>query len=241
MAANEGTERQRARRARILQCARELVTAVGYEGLTMRELAHCAKVSPTTLYNLYKNKDELLFAAVGDFMSGNYRQARGLAPEAGYEQLVKVVEVMAEQVVATPEYAEAIAKSLFQATPDHPLSKLLVDRASQQCLPSLQAMAATRQLRPEVHQPRIAHLLVNGSWGCIFGWLKGVVALPDLRRELRDLRLAILISATKGSARQAMEAWLLREPEPLPKPTPLGQVTKQHRPEQIKAVRRRAR
>lgn len=216
MAANEGTERQRARRARILQCTRELVAAVGYDGLTMRELAQCAEVSPTTLYNLYTNKDELLFAAVGEFMAVSYRQARSLAPERGYEQLVRVVEVMGEQVAATPEYAEAIAKGLFQAAPDNPLSQLLVARESRQCLPSLQAMAEARQLNPEIDQARIARLLVNGSWGCIFGWLKGVVPLAAVRREMRDLRLAILISASKGSARKHMEGWLLRDPEPLP-------------------------
>lgn len=229
MAANEGTERQRARRARILQCTRDLVTAVGYDGLTMRELANCAKVSPTTLYNLYTNKDELLYAAVGEFMSDSYRHACSIAPHAGYEQLVRVAEVMGEQVMETPEYAEAIAKGLFQAAPENPLSQLLVARASRQCLPSLQAMEAGRQLRPGVDQERIAHLIVNGSWGCVFGWLKGVVPLAKLRREMRDLRLAILLSVAKGKARKHMESWLLQDPEPLPKAENLGSDQREER------------
>ncbi|MCC5885111.1 MAG: TetR/AcrR family transcriptional regulator [Gammaproteobacteria bacterium] len=210
-----GTERQRARRDRILQATRELVTSVGYEGLTMRELAARAQVSPTTLYNLYTNKDELLFAAVGDHMSGSLQEARALAPDPGYEQLVRIVEVLGVQVQATPEYAEAIAKALFQAGPEDALTRLLVLRTSQQCLPSLQAMADAGQLRPGVKHDRTAHLLVDASWGCMFGWLKGMVPLADLRRELRDLRLSILMSVAEGEARRHMEEWLDSEPENL--------------------------
>lgn len=215
MPANEGTERQRARRDRILEATRELVTSVGYEGLTMRELATRAKVSPTTLYNLYVNKDELLFAAVGDHMSGSLQEARALAPDPGYEQLVRIVEVLGVQVQATPAYAEAIAKALFQAAPHDALTRLLVLRTSQHCLPSFQAMESARQLRRGVDHTRTAHLLVNASWGCMLGWLKGMVPLADLRRELRDLRLGILMSVASGAARNHMQDWIETEPENL--------------------------
>ncbi|MCC5871413.1 MAG: TetR/AcrR family transcriptional regulator [Gammaproteobacteria bacterium] len=215
MPITNGTERQRARRERILEATRELVTNVGYEGLTMRELAARANVSPTTLYNLYVNKDELLFAAVGDHMSGSLQQARSLAPNRGYEQLVRIVEVLAIQVQTTPEYAEAIAKALFQAAPDSALAQLLVVRTNLQCLPSLQAMQEARQLRPGVEHERVAHLLVNASWGCMLGWLKGLVPLADLRREQRDIRLSILMSISRGAARRHMEEWLDSEPDSL--------------------------
>lgn len=211
----EGTERQRARRARILEATRELVTTVGYEGLTMRELAARANVSPTTLYNLFSNKDELLFAAVGERLWGSLVEIRDLAPEPGYIELVRTVEVLALHVEAEPAYAEAIAKALFQAGPEDALTRLLVQRTAQRCIPSLERMLALRQLRPEVDLERTAHLLVDGSWGCVFGWLKGLVPLTDLRRELRDLRLSILISVARGSARREMEAWLAAELDPI--------------------------
>lgn len=213
MPQNEGTPRQRARRARILEATRQLVTAVGYEGLTMRELAARAEVSPTTLYNLYSNKDELLFAAVGDRLAGSTIEVRELAPEPGYAQLVRTVEVLALHVAEAPPYAEAIAKALFQAGPDDPLTQLLVVRTCLRCRPSLQAMQSKRQLREGVDLERTAHLLVEASWGGMFGWMKGLVSLASLRRELRDMRLALLISVSRGAARREMEAWLESEPD----------------------------
>ena len=56
----ELTPRQESRRHRILLVAREMVADHGYEGMVMSEVAERADVSPTTLYNLYNTKDELL-------------------------------------------------------------------------------------------------------------------------------------------------------------------------------------
>ena len=53
------TPRQRERRARILRTARELINEAGYAGMTTRELAARAKVSATTLFNLYNTKEDV--------------------------------------------------------------------------------------------------------------------------------------------------------------------------------------
>ena len=54
------TPRQEDRRDRILGVARQMVADYGYGGMVMSEVAERAEVSPTTLYNLYNTKDELL-------------------------------------------------------------------------------------------------------------------------------------------------------------------------------------
>ena len=64
------TPRQRERRARILQTARELIDESGYAGMTTRELAARAGVSATTLFNLYNTKEELLLAALRQQLDG---------------------------------------------------------------------------------------------------------------------------------------------------------------------------
>ena len=60
----ELTPRQESRRHRILKVTREMVADHGYEGMVMSEVAERADVSPTTLYNLYNTKDELLLEAL---------------------------------------------------------------------------------------------------------------------------------------------------------------------------------
>ena len=56
--------RQLERQANILATTREMLAEVGYSATTMRGLAQRANVAPGTLYNLYKSKDALVFAAV---------------------------------------------------------------------------------------------------------------------------------------------------------------------------------
>ncbi|MGH9362599.1 MAG: TetR/AcrR family transcriptional regulator, partial [Thermoanaerobaculia bacterium] len=53
-------EHKAERRARILAAARELIAERGYEGLTMRDLAHASRVSVPTLYNLFGGKQAIL-------------------------------------------------------------------------------------------------------------------------------------------------------------------------------------
>ena len=58
------TPRQEGRRHRILSAARDMLSEYGYEGTVMSKVAQRAGVSPTTLYNLYNTKDELLLEAL---------------------------------------------------------------------------------------------------------------------------------------------------------------------------------
>ena len=58
-------EREEVRR-KILDAARELFTAEGYERVTMRRIAEAIEYSPTTIYNHFQDKDDLLQALCED-------------------------------------------------------------------------------------------------------------------------------------------------------------------------------
>jgi AcrR family transcriptional regulator len=66
------TSRQQGRRHRILSAARQMLTEAGYEGTVMSKVAERTDVSPTTLYNLYNTKDELLLEALANTMAGAF-------------------------------------------------------------------------------------------------------------------------------------------------------------------------
>ena len=74
------TPLQRARRERILTTTRDQLSLLGYDGINMRNLAAAAEVSPTTLYNLYENKDVLVLSALEDQLS---RMGRSLVMKPG--------------------------------------------------------------------------------------------------------------------------------------------------------------
>jgi AcrR family transcriptional regulator len=61
-------EREEVRR-KILDAARELFTAEGYERVTMRRIAEAIEYSPTAIYNHFQDKDSLLNALCEDEFS----------------------------------------------------------------------------------------------------------------------------------------------------------------------------
>jgi AcrR family transcriptional regulator len=60
--------RQQERQQRILTVVREQITAVGYDGINVRDVAAASGVALKTLYNLYGSKDELLLASVAELL-----------------------------------------------------------------------------------------------------------------------------------------------------------------------------
>jgi AcrR family transcriptional regulator len=61
MGSKERRERERDEvRNRILDAARELFATFGYEGVSMRKIAEKIEYSPTTIYQHFKDKDELV-------------------------------------------------------------------------------------------------------------------------------------------------------------------------------------
>jgi AcrR family transcriptional regulator len=68
-------------RQKILDTARELFIAHGYEGVTLRKIANAIEYSPGTIYGYFKDKDELMRAlCVADFESFERSFPRTLEP-----------------------------------------------------------------------------------------------------------------------------------------------------------------
>lgn len=55
-------------RAQILYAAERLFIQYGYHGLSMRQIAEAVGVSKAALYYHFKDKEELLFAILGDYL-----------------------------------------------------------------------------------------------------------------------------------------------------------------------------
>jgi len=116
---------QQQRRDRILSGARQQLSKHGYEGLNMRDLAVVAEVSTSTLYNLYQGKDALILAALEDLLA-EINTTVVSTGVTGLDRSLKRIEVIADQIVETPKYAEAMGKMLFNAEPSHPIVQALI-------------------------------------------------------------------------------------------------------------------
>lgn len=196
------SERQQQRQVSILEAARSALTEKGYDGVTMNELAERAGVVRKTLYNLYGSKDDLLLAAISEVIDG-YR-GEALSAERGIASIVASRMAGARQVVATPEYAEAMARALMQAEAGHALVKILLKNAVADHVVDLDAAQADGELEPYVDVPQLAEQIVGQSWGVLLLWIKGLVPLDEFEARSVDGLLLLLLAVTRGPRRGAL-------------------------------------
>jgi AcrR family transcriptional regulator len=186
------TPQQSQRRLDILDTVRDQLSRTGYEGLSMREVAAGAGVSPTTLYNIFENKDGLILAALQDQLTRIGTEVAA-ANTTGLESYRTRAEIVADQIVATPEYARAMAHMLFNADAIDPIALILLrdQLAAQEAL--LVEMRAGREIRSDIDPETWARVIVGNSWSIILLWLKGHCQLATFADEYVRAQLLTLV------------------------------------------------
>lgn len=173
---------QQQRRERILLSARDQLSQFGYEGLNMRELAVIADVSTSTLYNLYQSKDTLILAALEDQLA-DINAVVAETNTSGLGRFLARVEAVADQIVETPKYAEAMGKMLFGADAQDPIVQLLIGTSLSFNREELAEMSSCGELRQETDRNFLARSLSSTGWSTLLMWMKGYVALHDFKQE----------------------------------------------------------
>ena len=202
------TPNQQARRHRILHAARVLVAKHGYDGMIMRDVATEAQVSPTTLYNLYNTKDELLLEALRDSISDAWDRTSAVVPELGFDRLMTQLTHSVNQTKENAAYAQAITQALLRASSGDQLVDNLIKRSARAVQVSLQAMLSQKQLNPNVNLEQLAMGMVGVFWSNYMLWNKGVLELEHLEARLRRGYLSFLLPAAQGKLKQQISKLL---------------------------------
>ena len=95
------------RRARILQRARDLMGAGGFDGLSLRKLAAAADVTVPTIYNLVGGKEQILFELVGDFIGLIEAALSKIDEDRPLEKAEAIVIVATDEIANDPDYHRA--------------------------------------------------------------------------------------------------------------------------------------
>jgi len=200
--------RQLERQQRVLACARVAISKVGYDRLTMKDLAESSEVSTKTLYNLYNSKDELLVAAVADLLADLAEQHDVVAAEPGIARMLARVSAISAQVVATPAYAETMARTLFQASKDNDLIEVLLKNARLTVLSQLREAEKAGELQPGVDLEQTATVLTGHQWSVVLMWNKGLIPLKEFEEQAQRSQLMSLIPITNDVTQKNLLAAL---------------------------------
>lgn len=193
--------------ANLLALAREELTRWGYDGVTMQALADRAGVVKKTLYNRYGSKDGLLLTAIAEVVDSYRGQAA--QTEAGIPAVLAMRTGGNRQLVATPEYAQAMTRALMQADAEHPLVALLLGDAMTSQVRHLEIAARQNELRHGIEPRALAEQLTGHSWGLILLWVKGLLPLSSFEQQSLTGMLTLLLAATRGPRHEALAAMLV--------------------------------
>ena len=203
-------EHKAERRERILRAARKLVAERGYDGLTMRDLAHAARVSVPTLYNLFGSKDAILIAELEH--SARTIAARMPAPgdvsffqrgRAGFETGTQLIE-------ESPALYRA-AMRMFLTSPElAPMRQRVEDGFIAIMAGNLAAAKAAGQLAAWAQPMIVARHLFAGYVAAFLSWGIGELELPQCRAAALSSMCHLLIGCTRGEFAREVEAELQR-------------------------------
>ncbi len=123
--------RQR-QRERILDAARELFDAQGIDRVTMAEITAASGVQPSTLYQYFPSKDEIVAALVSEIFASDsllIEQRVDSAPDA-LARIAALFDFLAEDLARSPRNARFMAQFDALYARDWPVERLLAIEAS---------------------------------------------------------------------------------------------------------------
>lgn len=116
------TERQAARRARVIEAAMALAASGGYEAVQMRDVANEAGVALGTLYRYFSSKDQLLVAGMAEWTRELQRRLTARPPEgdSAADRVMAVLERATRALDRSPKLTGAVVTALSSLSPDDP-------------------------------------------------------------------------------------------------------------------------
>ncbi len=106
----ERKERQREElRREVLAAAEELFVEKGYENVSMRKIADMIEYSPTTIYRLFKSKDDLMHHLIDDGyvrVYQRYQEIIDARPVSPFETLSQIIRTYVEFALDNPRHYE---------------------------------------------------------------------------------------------------------------------------------------
>ncbi|MGX4692476.1 TetR family transcriptional regulator [Streptomyces sp. JNUCC 63] len=175
------TERQEARRRRILRASAQLACRGGFDAVQMREVAESSQVALGTLYRYFPSKVHLLVATMQDQleqMHGALRKkppAGGSAAERVAEALMRAFRALQRE----PQLADAMVRALTFA--DRGVSPE-VDQVSRQTTAII--LDAMGREDPTPEQLSAVRVIEHTWHSALITWLSGRASIAQVRIDV---------------------------------------------------------
>jgi AcrR family transcriptional regulator len=198
------------RRRRMLEVAKAMIAEGGSAGFTIRELGRRAKVSVTTIYATYGDKEGLIAAAIQDYFDG-LAVAR-VRPTTSLPALLAATDLARDAILANKAYARQYAELFFSGTVDARIYKAIRDTAtaSNGRMPWLQKIVREGDLLPGLELDYVVASLANQGLMVLHDWAQGRLNDEELAPALKMEFLITMRGVTRGPTQARVESELKR-------------------------------
>ncbi|WAL95238.1 TetR family transcriptional regulator [Streptomyces sp. Je 1-369] len=191
------TERQEARRRRILHASAQLASRGGFDAVQMREVAEAAGVALGTLYRYFPSKVHLLVATMQDQLQHMHTTIRK-RPPAGETPAERVAETLMRAFRALqrePHLADAMVRALTFAdrsvspevdTVSRLTTAIILDAMGLEETPTAQQLSAVRVIEHTWHSALIT-------------WLSGRASIAQVKIDIETVCRLIDLTAETGA------------------------------------------
>lgn len=193
------TERQEARRRRILHASAQLASRGGFDAVQMREVAEEAGVALGTLYRYFPSKVHLLVATMQDQLQHMHTTLRKRPPAAtsSSERVAETLMRAFRALQREPNLADAMVRALTFA--DRSVSAEVDTVSRQTTAIILDAMGlCDPQARPTPEQLSAVRVIEHTWHSALITWLSGRASIAQVKIDIETVcRLIDMTAAEK--------------------------------------------
>ncbi len=196
------------RRRRMLEVAKAMIAEEGHEGFTVRELGRRAKVSVTTIYATYGDKEGLIAAAIQDYY--DRLPVANMPATTTLTGVLKSVDRVKDVILANKPYARQYVSLFFSSTVDPRIYKAILNTATASAGQRQWFQKAIRDddVVPGLTADYIMRLLANHRLMVLLDWTQGRIADEDLVTATKRSFLVMARGVTRGPTQARVDAEL---------------------------------
>jgi AcrR family transcriptional regulator len=194
------TERQQARRRRILHSSAQLASRGGFDAVQMREVAESSQVALGTLYRYFPSKVHLLVATMQDQLEHMHGTLRKKPPtgETAAERVAETLMRAFRALQREPHLADAMVRALTFA--DRSVSPE-VDQVSRQTTAIIldsMGLGDPRQGHPTPEQLSAVRVIEHTWHSALITWLSGRASIAQVKIDIETVCRLIDLTDPSG-------------------------------------------
>lgn len=200
------TERQEARRRRILHASAQLACRGGFDAVQMREVAEASNVALGTLYRYFPSKVHLLVATMQDQLQ-HMHEALRKRPPTSEDPGARVAQTLMRAFRALqrePHLADAMVRALTFAdrsvSPEVDMvsrltTAIILDAMAPPAARRTSARAATAPAPPSPEQLSAVRVIEHTWHSALITWLSGRASIAQVKIDIETVCRLIAITA----------------------------------------------